>query len=201
MSLLPYILSATSNINFDVTANVALTQTATTPVNVGNTVTYTVTATGQGSNTATGILINDVAPNGLSGVTYTPSTGTTYYNGVWTIPSLANGATATLTITGTATSNMAGQNTINTATRTYQNQYNSQSPVSTATVYTKKANVVLNQTTNSPVNVNGVVTYTVTAANTGPDTATNIQISDTAPSGLSNVTYKASTGTSYNGGV
>ena len=200
MSLLPYSLSATSNINFDATANVALTQTGTTPVNVGNTVTYTVTATGQGPTTATGILIDDVAPSGLSGVTYTPSAGTTYYNGVWTIPSLASGATATLTIKGTATSTMAGQNTINTANRTYQNQYNSQSPVSTATVYTKKADVVLTQTANSPVNVGDTVTYTITATNNGPDTATNIQIDDTAPA-LGGVTITPSTGTTYTGGV
>ena len=104
INVLPYTVANTAIINYDATANVALTQTANSPVNVGDPVTYTVTATNQGPNPATGIVINDTAPSGLSG---TPSPGTTYYNGVWTIPSLAIDGTATLTITGTATSSMA----------------------------------------------------------------------------------------------
>ena len=199
MNILPNIVSATSILNYATTANVALTQTATTPVNVNNQVTYTITATGSGPNTATGIMISDTAPSSLGGtVTITPSSGTTYYNGIWTIPSLANEATATLTITGTATSSMAGQYTTNTATRTFQNEYDADSNVTSATVYVKKADVVLTQTANSPVNVGDTVTYTVTAKNNGPDTATNIKISDTAPTGF---TVTPSTGTTYSGGV
>ena len=133
INVLPYTVANTAIINYDATANVALTQTANSPVNVGDPVTYTVTATNQGPNPATGIVINDTAPSGLSG---TPSPGTTYYNGVWTIPSLAIDGTATLTITGTATSSMAGTNTINNATRTAQNEYDNLNPTSLASVYT-----------------------------------------------------------------
>ena len=88
INLLPNIVSATSIINSDVQADVQLTQTANSPVNVGDTVNYIITAHNIGPNTATGILINDIIPNGLINFTITPSAGTSYYNGVWTIPSL-----------------------------------------------------------------------------------------------------------------
>ena len=136
LNVLPNTVSSTAIINYDITANVTLTQTVNTPVKVGDTVTYIVTATNTGSTTATGIMINDTAPAGLSGVTYTNSTGTSYFNGVWTIPSLASGNYVTLTITGTATSAMAGLNTTNNATRIYQNENDNQNPTSLATVYT-----------------------------------------------------------------
>jgi uncharacterized repeat protein (TIGR01451 family) len=156
---------------------VALTQTATSPVNVGNTVTYTVTATNNGPATATGILISDIVPAGLSGVTVTPSVGT-YYNGIWTIPTLANGAQATLTITGTATAAMAGKTTTNTATRIAQEQYNSMPITTTASVYTKKVDVTITNTANhSTLNVGDNGTFTIRVTNNGPDLA-NIQITD-----------------------
>ena len=181
-SVLPNTFSASSIVNFDLTANVTLSQTVTTPVNVGNTVTYVLTADNTGTSTATGILINDVAP---SGFTVTPSSETTYYNGVWTIPTLANGATATLTITGTATPAMAGTNITNTATRTAEDQYNGMSPTSTINFYTKKASLnITNTATSSPLNVGQTGTFTLTATNNGPDTATNIQITDALPTGF-----------------
>ena len=180
-NILPYTLSASSTVNFDLTANVTLSQTVTTPVNVGNTVTYTITAHNNGNSTGTGILINDIAPSGLTNVVITPSSGTTYANGVWTIPSLVNSGSATLTISGTVVSSMAGTNTANTATRTAEDQYNGMSPTSTISFYTKKASLTITNTGTTPVNVGGTGTFTITATNNGPDPATNIQINDPLP--------------------
>ncbi len=201
-NVLPLTISAFSIIKTASTANVALTQTASTPVNVGDTVTYTVTATNNGPNTATGILISDIIPAGLSGVTVTPSVGT-YYNGVWTIPTLANSDSATLKITGIATAAMAGLTTTNTATRTSQEQYNNQPTTTTAGVYTKKADLSLSQTVNGQAtgtingNVGDSVTFRITATNNGPDAATNINIRDIIPGGLTGLTITPSVGT-YN---
>ncbi|AEG18389.1 conserved repeat domain protein [Methanobacterium paludis] len=201
VKFLPYILSDTSIVNFDVTANVQLNQTANSPVNVGDNVTYTVTAKNNGPNTATGIIITDAVPSGLTNVTVTPSAGTSYVNGVWTIPTLINGATATLTITGNAGTSMAGTTTTNTATRTAQNEYNSQPTTTSASVYTKMAEVKFSQTSTTPANVGDNVTYVVTVTNEGPDTATNTIITDNVPSGLTNVTVTPSAGTTYVNGV
>ena len=200
-NVLPLTVSAFSIIHTAATANVALTQTATTPVNVGDTVTYTVTATNNGPNTATGIMISDTVPGGLSGVTVTPSVGT-YYNGIWTIPTLANSASATLTITGTATAAMAGLTTTNTANRTSQEQYNSLSPTTSAGVYTKIANVTVSQTVNggssATANVGDTITYVITAANQGLDNASGLQITDLIPSGLSDINYSINGAGTFN---
>ena len=191
-------VTVSTPITINPVANLQINQTVNTPVNVGNTVTYTVTVKNNGPNTATNIRIQDLIP---AGFTATPSVGT-YSGGIWTIPSLANGTTATLTITGTVTSSMAGLTTSNTATELSQTEYTSQLPTSTIGFYTKKANVALTQTTSStPVNVGDTVTYTVTATNHGPDTATNINIQDIIPSGLTNVVVTPSAGTSYSNGI
>ncbi|NPA31480.1 MAG: DUF11 domain-containing protein, partial [Chloroflexi bacterium] len=79
----------------------------------GDTVTFTITLTNNGPNTATNVEVTDELPNGYTYVSSTPSQGT-YDSGTgrWAVGDLANGATATLTIT--ATVNASG-NHINTA--------------------------------------------------------------------------------------
>ena len=181
-------------------ADVVLTQTSTSPVNVGGTVTYTVTVTNNGPDSASNVTVSDTVPSALSGVTVTPSSGS-YAGGVWTISSLAKGATATLTITGTATPSMAGLNTTNTATETGQTEYSDLYTSTPAQVYTNKAALSITNTGSpSTVNVGQTVTFTLNVTNTGPDSASNININDYIPTGLSGVTVTPSTGT-YNGGV
>ncbi|WP_321423673.1 Ig-like domain-containing protein [uncultured Methanobacterium sp.] len=210
-NLLAYTIRDYSYINFDATANVTLTQTvngvtgSTPQVNVGDPVTYVVTATNTGPSTATGILISDIIPSGLSNVTVTASNGNIYYdstNGIWTIASLSNGSSVTLTISGYASSAMAGQTTTNTANRTAQDQYNGKATSTSASVYTRKTDLVLSQTVNGQStgsitgNVGDNITYIVTVKNNGPDTATNINIKDVLP-GLTGATITPSVGT-YN---
>ncbi|PKL66571.1 MAG: hypothetical protein CVV28_10530, partial [Methanobacteriales archaeon HGW-Methanobacteriales-1] len=204
-NLLPFTLSDTSYINCNPKANVTLTQTVNSPVNVGDTVTYIVTANNRGPNAATNIIISDLIPASLANVVVTPSVGTYDSNtGLWIIPTLNNGASATLTITGKATVAMAGLNTTNNATRIAQDQYNQESNTTSAKVYTKKADVSLTQTVNGAstgiviVNVGNSVTYLITATNNGPDNATLINIRDYVPVGLTGVTITPGLGTTYN---
>ena len=179
-NILPQSLLDISIINSDVTANVALSQTVNLPVNVGDKITYTVTAKNNGPNSATGVIINDVIP---SGFTATPSIGT-YYNGTWVIASLTSGSSATLTISGTAIANMAGTYVTNTATETGQDQYTSQLPTTAASSYVNDAVLTIINTGTTPVNVGQTGTFTITATNNGPDTANNIKITDALPAGF-----------------
>ena len=64
---------------------------------VGETVTFTVRAINRGPSPATGVVITDALPAGLTLITPTPSQGT-YADGVWTVGSLAAPAVATLTL-------------------------------------------------------------------------------------------------------
>jgi uncharacterized repeat protein (TIGR01451 family) len=126
-----------TSVNINPAASITITQSVNTPVNVGNKVTFLVNVKNNGPNTATNINIRDIIPNGLSGVIVTPSVGT--YNattGIWTIPSLINGSTATLSITGNATAAMAGKTTENTATQINQTEYTPELAHSTIGVYT-----------------------------------------------------------------
>ena len=186
INLLPQSISDISIINSDVTANVALSQTANSPVNVGNTITYTVTAKNNGPNTATGIMIYDPIPTGF---TASPSIGTTYYNNMWVIPTLTSGSSATLTITGPATASMAGTTIANTATETAQDQYISELPTTTASVHVNQANLSITNTATTPVNVGDTGTFTITVYNPGPDTANNIKITDILPTGFTANTH------------
>jgi uncharacterized repeat protein (TIGR01451 family) len=69
---------------------------------VGNNVTFTITATNNGSLNASGVNVTDALPSGYTYVSSTPSTGTyTSGTGVWAIGILASGASQTLTITAT----------------------------------------------------------------------------------------------------
>ena len=199
MNLLPYNLADTSQVNFDETANVEINQTVNNSVvNVGDQVNFTISLRNNGPSTATGIMIQDIIPEGLDNITVIPSVGT-FFNNLWVIPSLANGATATLNIIGTVTASMAGLTVTNTATRTGQDQYNSLPGVASASVYTKMAMIDIDQTVNTPVNVGDIVTYIVSVTNSGPDTATNIVIEDHPPTNLANLTVTPSTGTFVNG--
>lgn len=197
INLLPNVVSATSIINFNIQSNVQLNQTvnggSSATVNVGDPLTFVITARCTGPYPATGLMIRDIFPPRFVVTSATPSVGA-YSNGVWVIPFLANGTTATLTITGSASSAMAGNTTNNTAVRFFQNENDPQPDTAVVTVYTKKADVVLSQTGNYS---GETVTFIVTAANNGPDTATNINIRDLIPSRLTGVTINPSIGT-YN---
>lgn len=189
-----------TSVNINPAASITITQSVNTPVNVGNKVTFLVNVKNNGPNTATNINIRDIIPNGLSGVIVTPSVGT--YNattGIWTIPSLTNGSTATLNITGNATIPMAGKTTENIATQINQTEYTPELAHSTIGVYTKMADVVMSQTSTKIVNVGDVVTYIVSIINIGPDAATNFIIEDIIPADLLNVVVTPSTGTYVNG--
>jgi len=64
---------------------------------VGSNVTFTLTATNNGPDNATLVVINDVLPSGYTLVSTTPSAGT-WSTPNWAIGSLSNGASKTLTI-------------------------------------------------------------------------------------------------------
>jgi uncharacterized repeat protein (TIGR01451 family) len=80
--------------------DVSLTKTASaTDVVTGDTVTYTLTVSNAGPDTATGVEVTDQLPAGVTYSTHNASQGTfTSGTGIWAVGDLANGANATLTI-------------------------------------------------------------------------------------------------------
>lgn len=96
--------------------------------NQGDTITYTLTLTNNGPAGATNISVIDNLPGGLTFVSAEPSSGT-FSGSTWSIDSLANGGSTTLTITATVNEGTGGQTIINSAvasaTQTDSNQDNS----------------------------------------------------------------------------
>ena len=77
---------------------VAKTVSDSTP-DVGDTITFTVTLTNNGPNSATNVHLTDALPAGLGFVSATPSQGSyASSSGVWTVGTLAAGTSATLSL-------------------------------------------------------------------------------------------------------
>jgi uncharacterized repeat protein (TIGR01451 family) len=162
--------------------------------NEGDTITYTITLTNNGPDTATNIVISDLLP---AGVTYSSDTASqgTYddSSGLWTVGTRANGASATLDISATVDAGTAAQTITNTASVTSVDQ-GDQTPANnsdSAALTVQSADLAVTKTVDDPIpNEGDIITYTVTLTNNGPDTATSIVISDLLPAG---VTYSSNT--------
>jgi LPXTG-site transpeptidase (sortase) family protein len=191
--------SANATIN-PVSADIAVTKAVdNTRPNQGTNVTFTVTATNNGPSNATGVLVTDLLPAGLTFVSAVPSGATTYNSGtgVWTIGALANGANATLSIVATATGTTA---VTNTATKTAETQPDPVAGNNTAsvTVTGQAADIALAKiVSNATPDLGSNVTFTVTATNNGPNNATGVQVTDSLPAGLAFVSSTPSAGTTY----
>ncbi len=181
--------------------------------NVGQNVTFTLTATNAGPDAATGVTVSDLLPAGLTFVSATPS-GTTTYNsgtGIWTIGNLASGAgnAATLSIIATVTSSGAKFNTAQVAAAnegdldsTPGNSAPAEDDQASVTVTPQIADLSLTKTVdNATPNANQNVTFTITLTNGGPDNATGVVVTDLLPAGLTFVSATPSGTTTYNSGT
>jgi len=194
--------------NVSASSHVAITQTANpTTINNGDSTTFTVTATNQGPDTVTNLKITNTL-NRLTYQSYSTLTGTyDSATGVWTIPTLANGATATLTLTTKATTplttTVTGSNTATTTSQD-QNEPTGQTHATTTTPVTinPAAHVAITNTASSTTpNYYTPVTFTITAKNNGPDSISGLQITDLLPAGLTYMSSSPAAGTTYTSGT
>ena len=163
-------------------------------------VVFTIEATNNGPDAATNVIITDLLPAGLAlgNINAPAGTGYNQTTGQWTIASLASGAQATLTLTATATTSSAK---INTATLTSLNQFdtNAENDSQSVTITPEIANLAVTKTVdNAAPDNNDLITFTIVASNTGPDAATNVEVTDLLPAGLQLGTATSQAGTNYN---
>lgn len=88
-------------------------------LSVGDTVTFSIVVTNNGPAPATNVTLTDQLPAGLTATANSGNVTTGTYTsgtGVWTIPSLASGANATLTIEGVVDAGQGGNSITNTTT-------------------------------------------------------------------------------------
>lgn len=166
--------------------------------NVGSTVTFTILAGNNGTNTGTNINVSGLLPNGYTYVSSSQTGGT--YNqttGAWTITSLTNGQTQTLTIVASVLP---------------QGEYNFPASISGFEFDPILSNNedlirveptpitdlgVVKTVNNSNPQVGSQVIFTIAVTNYGPNSATGVSVNDLLPSGYLYVSNTASVG-SYN---
>ena len=163
----------------------------------GDTIQFTIQVSNQGPNDATGLSLVDILPDGI---TYVSDNSGSYNSGsgIWTIGSLANGASTSITIEATVDANTAGTTIINktSAATGDQTDLTATGDVLEAAVYVNnETDIVLSKTVNnSNPNEGDVIRYTIAVSNEGSITATNIEITDILPAGLTLVSGIPSTG-------
>ncbi len=171
----------------------------------GDTIVYTLTLINNGPDDApASVQVSDVLPLGVTYISHAASQGT--YNGsVWDVGGLPAGAAVTLDITATVDMGTSGGTITNTATITAFNiqdtNSSNNSDWSDVTVGTPEADLFLSKSVDNPTpDENSSIIYTVTVTNNGTDTATNVMVMDSLPSGVSYVFDLPSQGF-YNAGT
>jgi uncharacterized repeat protein (TIGR01451 family) len=198
--------SASATITVQALADVAVTQTVTPSAgasyNTGETVTYTVIVTNNGPSTATNVLVTDKLPASLTFISSTPGLDYNTATGLWTVGSLASGASASLQITATinqsAVITTTASQTHTEADRVLGNNSASTSIQSGSGVITADIAVAVS-TPKADYYTGNSVPFRVLVTNSGPDAATNVKINASIPAGFTLTSTDARVGTYTNG--
>ncbi|MDO8468365.1 MAG: hypothetical protein Q7S29_01245 [Candidatus Peribacter sp.] len=187
-------------------ADLSITKTGPSTVQQGGVVLYNVTVSNAGPSAATNVVIADVLPSGLTFNQAQTSSGCVLNGGGTSVLcnnfSLAAGQnrsfTIAFTVTQTAACNASIQNTATVSTSNDQNGLNNTSQTVNTTVLCPEATYTISKTDNRTTVLPGEsLTYQITLTNTSSFTATNIQVTDALPSGVTYVT--SSDGGTLNG--
>ena len=151
--------------------------------NYQNNIVYVITVTNNGPDDATGVVVNDILPDGLI---FISATGTGSYDantGIWTIGNLANKGAVTLTIT--AKINLTGSvtNSVNVTGNEDETDLTNNND-SVTTVIPPAADLVVDKEIISSGNYSDEIIYTITVTNRGPDDATGVTVTDKLPGSL-----------------
>ena len=176
-------------------ADLSITKTdSPDPVNVGDSLLYTITVTNNGPGNATGVTVTDTLPSGITLVSVTPSQGSC--SGTLTVScslgNIENGASATVmivvipTVAGTICNSASV-----TGNESDPDITDNTTPIISTTVTvnnppTTGADLSITKTDlpDPVIQVGDQITYTITVTNNGPDGATGVKVTDTLPNGV-----------------
>ena len=186
-------------------ADLSLNKTVDNPIaGNGDTITYTVTLNNTGPGNATGVTVTDQLPAGTTFISANPSQGS-YDNttGLWTVGTVVNGSLATLEITALVTTPDPVTNTAQVSGSDQPDpdsdpnngdpDEDDQASVTTPAPSADLA-LVKQLLTPAPINLNDTVTFRLTLNNNGPNQASNVDVTDQLPPGLTFVSATPSQG-------
>lgn len=202
--------------DFNVTSNEAPVQVGTladllviktarpSPVQPGETLTYTVTVANEGPSPAINAVLTDNIPAVLSNVEYSTNGGASF--SPWSSPlllgTLAAGASRTILIRGTVSPSAVGK-IVNTAVVNSDtpdpNPDNNTDTNRTDIGTGNMADISVSKSAQPAAVVPGaLLSYTVIVTNNGPDSAQDVILYDEAPPELSNVEFSVDGGATWN---
>lgn len=149
----------------------------------GDKITWIITITNNGPNTASDVVVNDDLPSGLILTNYTASKGT-YNKGIWSINSLNKGESQILTITCIINELGETTNFVDATANEYDwnlsNNYANEL-INTDPICDLSIEKLVNQT--NP-NYLDLVKWVLIITNNGPNNASDVVVCDTLPNGL-----------------
>jgi len=160
---------------------------------------YTITVTNNGSSDATGVVLTDTLPSGVSYDTSSTTQG--IYNsstGRWGVGSLSNGSSATLTIDATVDLGTGGSTITNHIDGLSGDQVDPTpgNNLGSAAITVQSTDLTVAKSVDDPTpNEGDTIRYTIVVTNDGPHAATTVVLTDTLPSGVTYVSDNPSQGT------
>ncbi len=169
----------------------------------GDTILYTITVINNGPARATNVSLDDTLPVGITATgTNTASQGT-YDGTTWTIGTINNGTSATLTIEATVNVGTSDDTITNTVTNVILDQIDSDvtlDDLSEDIIVENESDLAITKTVNNNTPFVGeTIVYTITLLNNGPAQVTNLSIEDVLPAGVTATGNNTTTQGLYNG--
>jgi uncharacterized repeat protein (TIGR01451 family) len=161
--------------------------------NLHGQVTFTITVTNSGPNTATGVSLYDAMSSGLGYISSSATKGSLNpATHIWTVGSMAVGETDTLTITAVANVLAMQMNTVEVLTAdqtdidsTPANGQAGEDDIASVVVQAQAVDLSVTKTVDNPVPaLNTPINFTVTVTNSGPGNATGVSLFDAMSAGL-----------------
>jgi len=185
--------SATATTTIGGSADLSLTKVdAADPVNAGENITYTITATNAGPSNAASVSLSDTLPAGTAFVSLSSPGGwscTTPAVGAGGTISCSNGSfavgnavfTLVVSVQPSTASGTVISNTATISSTTSDPNSGNESATATTTISTSADLSLTKSDAPDPVVAGNNITYTITLNSSGPSNATNVALSDSVP--------------------
>ncbi len=198
--------TATETTTIERLVDLALTKVATPAPDVageavaGGQISYVLTLTNNGPSSATNATITDALPVGTTVASTAPSGAGTCSSASGSIactwPSIATGATVTVTVVVDVASSLGATDTVtNQASASADEPEDPAGAPQTATArvdIARQIDLQVTKTSASPAVAGEVATFDIEITNAGPSDATNVQVVDTLPAGTTFVAGQSS---------
>lgn len=168
---------------------------------LGQEISYTIDARNTGSSASTGIKVTDVLPQGVTFVSAFPLGEYNNTTGVWNVGDLIQGSNKILLVNVKLTKTGSIVNTASISGGNDDPALNINNTSSVTVNVVERADLSLAKTVSNLIpNVGDTLTYTLTVSNKGPNNATNVEVKDLLPTGLTFISGSGSN-VSFNGGT